>query len=240
MKKGKSSKKYILKGILLLLVLTGVIFFLRSPLLAISTIKVQGDNDLTKEQLCSIADIKEPVNMFNIHTDILQKRLESDVRIEKAIVKRVFPSTVVIDIKQARPAVTMNCNYGYADVSSTGKILNVYKSIKSFKYPYINGMILHDKYIGDTISDKNILKAIAYLIAMKDEARIQISEINIANPQMIVAYTMTGEQIRLGDLAGAKEKARETEIFLHDLKKITRKIDYVDFSYASPVFKFKS
>lgn len=239
MKKRRPSK-YILKGILLLFILIGIIFFLRSPLLAVSTIKIQGNSTLSNEQICAIADIKEPVNMFNIHTDVLQKRLEADVRIEKAIIKRVFPATVTITVEEARPVATMNCDYGYVDVSHNGKILNVYKNIKSFKYPLINGKILQDKYIGDTINDKNALKAISYLMMLKDESRVQLSEINIADPQMIVAYTISGEQIRLGTLNEAQEKAKNTEIFLHDLKKITKKIEYVDFSYTSPVFKFKS
>ncbi|WP_196594411.1 cell division protein FtsQ/DivIB [Pectinatus sottacetonis] len=234
------SRRYVIKGVLLILLLSGLIFFIKSPLLAVSNIVVEGNSFLNKDQICNIAGIGEPLNIFNIHTDLLQNRLEQDLRIKKAAVRRIFPNTLLIKIEERQPWAILHCDFGYVDISADGVILDAYKNLKTMKYPMITGPILHDVYIGDKINDTNILRAVSYLAAMDDTARVQISEINLSMDKQIVAYTNTGVQIRLGDLSAPVQKAARTMTFLRDLKGIKRPIKYVDFSYAAPVFKFKS
>ncbi|MDQ0203483.1 cell division protein FtsQ/DivIB [Pectinatus haikarae] len=224
----------------LLLLLTGAVFFLNSPILAVSSIAVQGNEELTKEQVIQIADIREPVNIFAVKTDYLQKRLESDLRIAKASVRRSFPNVLLIDIKERKPIATLRCNYGYVDIAGNGIIMNSYRNMQTMKFPMMTGITLGDVYIGDKIDDANVLKAAAFLEQMDSTALAQISEISIISPQNIVAYTTGGVKIKLGDLSFSEQEAKKTAVFLNDLKTMKKPVEYVDFGYISPVLKFKS
>ncbi len=232
-------KKYFTKGILLLLLFVVCIIVIRSPLLAVSQISVQGNEALNKEQICDIADIKEPVNIFAIKTDYLQNRLESDLRIEKATVRRIFPHTLSIEIHERHPIVALHCDYGYVNIDPNGVVMDSYKNLQSVKYPIITGVALDNVYIGDKISNDNILKAAQYLAAIDSDALWSLTEINVSDPQSITASTVTGVKIKLGDLSHIEDNAGKTVLFLHDLKTMKRPVEYIDFSNISPVIKFR-
>lgn len=237
--KRKFPRRYIVKGLLLFLLLAGIISFLNSPILAVSSIVVQGQTGLTKDQICQIAGIKEPINIFAVKTDYLQKRLESDLRIEKAAVRRSFPNMLVIEVKERKPIATLLCNYGYVDIAGDGVVMNAYHNMQTMKFPMLTGVTIADVYIGDRISDENVLKAAGFLESLDNADLEQISEINLAVPQNIMAYTTGGVRIKLGDLSLYEEKAKKTMVFLEDLKTIKKPIEYVDFEYTPPVLKFK-
>ena len=67
----------------------------------------------------------------------------------------------------------------------------------------------------------------------------QISEINLANNQQIVAYTNNAVQVRIGSMDRVEEKAKVTEEFLQELKQTNLAIEYIDLTFASPFIKFK-
>lgn len=213
---------------------------LRSSLLAVSSITVEGNNSLTKQQVCAIADIKEPINIFAVRTDYLQNRLQSDLRIEKASVRRNLSNTLTIEIKERRPLATLRSNYGYIDIAGDGTVMNAYKNIRQLNFPLLTGVTGYTVYVGDKIADENIVKTVSFMDELDQTSLQQISEINVTDTQNIVAYTTGGVKIKLGDLTNSQDKAKKVTVFLNDLKTINRSVDYIDFSYTSPVIKFKS
>lgn len=238
--KRKIRRKYLSKGFLLLFLLGIFILLLNSPLLAFSSVSVSGNNTLSKEQICEIAGLKEPVNIFAVRTDYLQHRLENDLRVEKAIVRRIFPNELSIEIKERVPLATLRCSYGYLDITADGTVINSYKNIKAMKYPLLTGTVLGDIYTGDKVDDETVRRAAAYLAALDAASLGQISEINLSASQNIIAYITGGVKIRLGNLSEAQQQAKRTAVFLKDLKSIRYPVDYVDLGYTSPVLKFKS
>ncbi|WP_196599470.1 cell division protein FtsQ/DivIB [Pectinatus frisingensis] len=233
-------KRYIGKSILLLLCITVIIILLRSPLLAVGHISVSGNETLNKDEICSIAGIKDPVNIFAISTDNLQNRLENDLRIEKATVRRNFPNTALsIEIRERHPVATLQCSYGYVDIAQNDIIIHAYKNLHTVKIPLLTGTVLPDVYIGDIVTDETITKTVHYLSGLDNDTLAQIAELNIADPQNIIAYTSGGVKIKLGDLSLLEQGIKETTVFLHDLNGMNRPVDYVDFSYGAPVLKFK-
>ncbi len=212
---------------------------LSSQYLKVGNVVIEGNTTLTKEQVCRAAGITPPVNIFNLHTDYIQARLEKDVRIKSVMVKRVFPMTLFIKIEQRQALATIHCGYGYANIDKEGLIISVNKNLQATKIPLVTGRIFQDAYIGDKVNDATLKVALAYLCALSEKDLQIISEINISNNQQLVAYTSGGVQIRLGALQNPKKSAEQTQEFLQNLKQIKRPIEYVDFGYDSPVLKFK-
>ena len=94
-------------------------------------------------------------------------------------------------------------------------------------------------YLGDEVMDGNVKKVLYFLNQIDAEALNQISEVNIANPEAVVAYANSSVQIRLGKLDRLDEKAVLTADFVKSLKTSRHAIDYVDFSYEAPFIKLK-
>ncbi|MDY6269283.1 MAG: FtsQ-type POTRA domain-containing protein [Selenomonadaceae bacterium] len=236
----RRSPRRILKGGGFLAVIAAVMVLLvYSPIFTLQHIALDGASYLKDDDIMAIADIHRGEPLFSLKTDEVAKRLEQDLRIEDAQVRRVLPATLAVHITERRPLATIATSYGYADVDRTGKVLAVHKSLASMQIPLITGFNLHEKYVGDDVPDESLQSILYFLGQLPEGSMGQISEIAMLRPDYVVAYTTGSVQIRLGALDRLDEKAKLTKGFLEDLKASPYTIEYVDFSYTSPFIKLK-
>ena len=226
--------------LLLLLLFAGITAAIAcTPIFSIRSIVIQGNSYVSKEDICQIAGVKEQQNIFVITTTDIQQRLLHDLRIEQATVRRVLPSTLEIQVTERIPLATVACQYGFLDLEQNGMVLDAYKKLKAPTLPAITGVTVPDVYIGDRVEQEMVQKVLVFLAALDEEGRKQLSEVNIASAQHLIAYTTGGVQIRLGDVSKMEEKAAHTQAFLRELKTMKYPVEYIDFTYASPFIKFK-
>lgn len=199
-----------------------------------------GANTLTVEDVLKIGDIFIGEPLFELETDTVAGRLSKDVRIEDVSVRRVLPSAIEVKIRERQPVATIGCNYGYLDIDRTGKVIDIYKTLKTMPVPMITGTTINDRYIGDDIDDGVIKKLLVYLQKLDIASLNKLSEISVADDNYIVAYTATDHpvQIRLGKMERIDEKVKLTDNFLKDLDKNPNLVEYIDFNYTAPVIKF--
>ena len=98
---------------------------------------------------------------------------------------------------------------------------------------------MHDMYIGDDNKDTRVAKVLELLASLNQEAINSLSEISVANPEAVTAYTNQSVQIRLGNFERWEEKAEQTKEFLHNLPNSRHQIEFVDFSYTAPFIRLK-
>ena len=91
--------------------------------------------------------------------------------------------------------------------------------------------------LGDTVVDKPILAALEYLNSLDENTFKNIAEVNIGDPDAIMAYTVSGVQIRLGDGKDLPKKAELTQSMLQDIKKTHGNVQYIDVNISSPYIK---
>ena len=232
------SSRRILRGAFYLLCASGIIAVLvYSPLFTFQQLVVHGNVHLDENELCEIARIHYGQRLFELKTDEMTTNLLRDLRIESAVVRRLLPHKIEMDIVERIPVATVACDYGYLDFDRQGKVIASYRSLKGADIPIITGVKLRDLYIGDDNNDPQVAQAISFL-ARIDPADIgEISEVSLRNPDAVVAYTKTALPIRLGQLTGIPDKAALTQDFLRDQKTTRHTVEYVDFSYDAPFIK---
>ncbi len=208
-----------------------------SPLFTVREIAVTGNLYLDKDEVTRIAGVYLGEPLFQMDTVAVTKRITEDLRIEEASVRRSFPDTLKITVKERTPMATMATDYGYADIDRRGKVIDSYKTLKKMPIPMITGLTLRDKYIGDDVEDKIIKDILTFLQQLDAPSLNQISEVAIVSPDYIVAYTTKRVQIRLGKLERLEEKAKLTIDFLEDLAENKRNIEFIDFNYTAPFVK---
>ena len=210
-----------------------------TPLFTLQHVEIHGNTYLTEEQITAIGRIHKGEPLFQLQTDAVAQNLMHDLRVESAVVRRRLPDTVEIEVSERKPVATMACDYGYLDLDRNGKVLSVYKNLHNVPIPLITGMELTGLYVGDDVSDEYVRDVLYFLNHLNMDTLNQISEINIARPDAVVAYTNGSVEIRLGKMERLDEKASLTDDFVSDLKTSRHIIEYVDFSYEAPFIRMK-
>lgn len=239
MAQGRSSKR--LKRGLAFIVIAGFIMavIVYLPIFTLQHVEVNGNQYLTQDDIMSIGRIQLGQPIFQLETDAVTTNLEHDLRIETATVRRQLPDTLIIDITERTPVASVATDYGYVDFDRQGKVIASYRTLKKVPIPLITGVTVHDLYVGDDNNNADIQDILSFLQKIDTSALNQISEINIADPNNIVAYTNSSVQIRLGNMERMDEKAKLTQDFIEDLPNSKYPIEYVDFSYTAPFIRLK-
>lgn len=205
-----------------------------SHLFTLQRVMVHGNNYLQAEEIEQIGHVYRGQPLFQLQTDEVTEHLLQDLRIESAVVRRELPDTLDISIVERKPIATIATNYGYADLDRQGMVIASYKSLRQVPLPLISGLKLRDKFVGDEVSDQQVMALIQFLQLLDDNALNQLSEVNAARSDAITLYTNSSVQIRLGTLERLEEKAKLTQDFLNALPNSKHDIAYVDFRYRAP------
>ena len=233
------SKQFFLLVFILLILFIGMISLLCSPIFSVNQVQVSGNVYMSQAEVIRIAGLSDKVNIFRLTTSAVQNKLCKDLRIEQATVQRSFPSTIKIQIIERKPIASVACEYGFLEVDKKGMVLAVHKTITDMQVPIMTGIVLKDLYIGDTVVDSACLNVLEYLAQLDETSVNQISEVHIASPDQIVAYTRNSVQIRLGSTDRLSEKAKATQEFIQNMKSMKQTIEYIDFNFTAPFIKFK-
>jgi len=118
-----------------------------------------------------------------------------------------------------------------------GQVIASEPAIQDTSVPMISGVKAGNILLGDTVVDKPILAALEYLNSLDEETFKNIAEVNIGDPDAIMAYTVSGVQIRLGDGKDLAKKAELTQSMLQDIKKTHGNVQYIDVNVSSPYIK---
>ena len=237
-KQGKT-KQLFLRLLFLFVFIVTCFSFITSEMFVVGDVVVEGNKYIEQDEIYKIAGIPEHLNIFRLNTSEIKSKLIKDLRVADVDVTRKFPSTIQIHIVERNPIACIACEYGFVEVDKQGVVLVKYKNLKPMRIPMLTGMSLNGLYVGDTVEQPDVKKILEYLALLNEPTLNQISEINAANMQQIIAYTNSTVQIRMGNTDRIKKKAKVTEEFLEELKQTNLAIEYIDLTFASPFIKFR-
>lgn len=222
------SSKAIIKllgGLVVALVLLMVAL---SPIFVLKTVEIKGNYQIPDSEILRISGVTMGENMFQLETDDIKRTLMKDVRLEQAIVKRVYPSRLEIQIIERRPLAIVQYEYGFLELSRGGTVLGVYKTIRNMSVPIITGLQVPDLFVGDTLQDEQADTVLKYLEKLDDSTIKSISEINISDPYNVVVYVSKSVQIKMGKLSSLEGKNDITESVVNEIQQARYPIEYVD------------
>ena len=156
-------------------------------------------------------------------------------------VQRRLPHRVVITVKEREPAAVILVGSSLAELDVTGRVLDRYSTTDYGSLPLISGLDLSEQGLvpGSIIDAKGIEDALTILDSLPANAG-NIGEINVADPQSICLYTVTGVRIKLGDSSNFQEKYLVYSNILTDYEANGgRLIEYIDVSIPEdPAIKY--
>ena len=215
--KAEVRKKFLKIGGVVAIVLLGL-FNLPIPL---GSIKVIGSDKVTVQDVEVAGDIGEPVNVLRINRENLRHRLSKDLRIEDAQIGYELPLTMVVRVVERKAIAVIPAQFGYLTLDKNGQVIASDSVIEDTTVPMISGVKGGNILLGDMVTDKPIVQALDYLRALDDDTFKQIAEINIGDPNNMMAYS----------------KADLTASMLKDLPKSQGNVQYIDVNPSSPFIK---
>lgn len=246
-KKKKRKIKGIVKFIIFILLISGIIAFLKSPFFTLQKISVKGNNKLTATEVIKLSKIEINKNMFQKNLLFLNKNLKKNPYIKNASLKIASSSEIDLDIEERVEKYYISASNKFYTIDNSGMILkesiteptNVIK-LSMFKTELSNikvGEKLSESDIKDIEDISNIIKNYIYTI----KSDIEISE---AYYNEKIGYVVNLSQEKKVVYLGDKNKM-ETKILY--LKKIIEQEKGIegeiflnkDFKDKFPVFREK-
>ncbi len=198
-----------------------------SPIFVLRTINIHGNHYVQDEDIVRIGGVHLGENLFQLQTDEVRRNLVKDLRVDQAVVQRVFPSQLDISVTERLPVAMLQCDYGYVEAGADGVILEAHRTLIDMPVPLITGASAGGLFVGDVIQDPQLAKVFGFLAQLPEDSIQSLSEINISDPEDVSIYAGS-VQIRLGKLDELADKVEVTQSVLKELKEARHPIAYVD------------
>lgn len=237
-KRHKKNKKFKVLFYLIIFIIIIVVSLLFLPI-PFGNLTVTGNDIIKTEDIFFEAEIKKPINIFQIRTSNVEKRLLNDIRIEEVDVSRQFPFTINIKVKERKPLVIVQGEFCYAILDKTGLVIETETSLKKANYPMITGKKWGNLLLGDTVSESDVLLALKFINSLSEDGVKLFSEINIGNKDNIIAYTRSGIAVKLGNGKNIADQAKLAENMVGDISSRQLSVEYIDANTSSPFIKLK-
>jgi len=150
----KIKKNAIFINSLLLVLIISVA--LLSPIFAVKNIIVSGIDKLSPEKVIAASQIEKGKNTFMFRTSKAEEAVSSLSYVEDVEIRRKFPTTVLIDIVECKPAAQISIdNSLYVIIDKNKKILDTSTEKLRYSVPVIENAEINNFEIGEYLSAKD-------------------------------------------------------------------------------------
>ncbi len=216
-------------------------FFISSSFFQIKHIEVNGNQNVTREEVVKLSSVYYGENIFRINKKNSMKSIFQNPYVKLIKIRRVMPNKVIIDIVERQAAAYVPYVGSYLNIDEEGMILEVKPAINKPNLPIVRGMAFETFKIGEILSikDKDQLNMMKTLIGELKNASLmgKVSEMDIANKSEIRLLTKTGIKINVGEMADISYRISFAKSILEDVEKRSMR-GTIEMSHkGNPVFK---
>lgn len=184
----RKKKREVFYIVTLFLIVIGVFVLLFSSYLKLKTIEVEGNNQITKEEILEAGNINKNLRTWSIKDDEIQNNIKSRFDIFKSVtVKSKLPSSIKVQVEE------------YSFIAQNKKEDGSLEIIMENGKPY-SGEIRNNynlPIIENFNDDSNKLEEVyKNLNKLKQEVRLQISEIISDENDRLIIYMKDGQKVK--------------------------------------------
>jgi cell division protein FtsQ len=124
-----------------------------SSLFSLKEVHIQGNRNVTEEEILRAAGLSFGANLLAIDLQILRARLLANPLIRNASVRRRLPSEVVVEVEERVPAAEIRGDRRFV-VDGDGHVMTVAREDLPLALPCLSGMKVSDgKVVGEDMDD---------------------------------------------------------------------------------------
>jgi len=182
-RKRKRAQFLIKYGMLSVLFIAVILCAMYSPLFAIKTIEVEGNDFIGKREIISLSQIQIEENTFALSKNKVRKQIKENAYIEEVKMIRKLPSTIILQIQERKPAYLLEYAGSYVYVDKQGYMLEI--NSEKLELPILQGAITktEDFVAGNRLCREDLIKLSTVLkimeLAQTNEMESLITRIDI-------------------------------------------------------------
>lgn len=206
----KRKNRKILLIILLVIVISICLgaYLLTSPTFKIQEISVKGNEQLPKEKVEQLAEVKKGDNIFSKVGEVLKVKLKQNGYIEDAKINKIYPNKIEIEIKERKKRFQIKTeSEKYIYIDEQGYILDC--STEKLEITTIIGMDITEISNKKRLDEKDLNKVENILQILDECKKIEIAD-KITQIQVKYDYILelenNGITINLGDVTNLKNR----------------------------------
>lgn len=127
----------------------------KAPFFKITKVVCEGENILAEKQIIAKSQIEKGRNIFSVSMSKTKERIMELSYVSEVNVKRVFPATVKITVKECKPRAYIAYEKKFALIDYSGKILEMPKTNDKYKVMTIKGVKIKSPEIGGYIKNED-------------------------------------------------------------------------------------
>jgi cell division protein FtsQ len=225
--------------ILFIIFLIAFVGFIGYKYFRVAKIEVEGNVNLDSSYVATLSGIVTDENLFAINDDKVADYINSDPYLEFFDLKRIYPSTVRIEVYERIPVALIIGSSNNYIVDKEGNVLES-TNTNEYNLVTINGILLSSAVPGEKLLTQNAYDFDALVNIIRDvkynELLIVITKIDLSDINNIKMVTKEGINISFGQAERVSEKIVWINAVLKELeeKGITKgKINVTSGDFAT-------
>ncbi|MGB4163516.1 MAG: FtsQ-type POTRA domain-containing protein [Bacillota bacterium] len=220
-------------AVTIVLVCIAALSLMYSSAFTVSEINVVGNSYFTDAEVVAMAGLTDPVNLFRVNVRECEARLKKSSKIEEAVVRKVLPNTLTIDVIERTGVGLIRYNGIFCEIDANGVVITDVLDPVRVELPVLTG--LQPTYLasGEKAQPARIVEAAKIAGDIDFAVRRVLRELNIADPNNVVGYLVNGAMVVFGDSRDMSHKCGVLESILEDARRRGVTLDYVDVSVPS-------
>jgi hypothetical protein len=171
-------------------------------------VRVSGNSALTPLQVLDAAGLKAGLPMREVDPIEITRRLAAHPRVAAADVRRVFPGSAWIDVRERVPAMRVQAGAGEAVLDASGRVIEAGPAPPPLRLP----LVLRRRAplaVGESVDDPELLRAREFLrlAAAAGWPAGAFEAVDASRPFMIAATLETGQRALFSTRGAAAELA---------------------------------
>jgi cell division protein FtsQ len=162
-------------------------FVLENQYFSVREIQVRGADKVRGNEIVTIAGLRQGMSIWRVELDHIEKKIAEHPWVRRVLVRREFPSRVIIDVEERTPKAIVAVRKLYY-VDSDGAVFKEVAPGEDVKFPLLTGLRAEDVMGTDPAVRRRIRDAmrLAELMAQRSHS---LSEIHFDALDRLVVYT---------------------------------------------------
>lgn len=234
-----SSKSFLFKVLKLFLLLfsTGCVFlaiYFLNDFFSIKNIKIIN----YKKTILGLSDLKNKNLIFETQDIVEKKILSENPSIKSVSIKKLYPSTLILNIKINSPLAVLEVNNGYFYLDNDGKIISKSRNL-DHKLPIINfyEKLNFTNYTpGEVITFKDVQYSLFFLQTLNN-LDIKVDNLDINGINMLV-FNLKERKIIFSSEKDKRLQVYEFEQIFKEFKIQGKQFKEIDLRFDKPIVRF--
>jgi cell division protein FtsQ len=162
-------------------------FVLENQYFSVREIQVRGADKVSGNEIVTIAGLRQGMSIWRVELDHIEKKIARHPWVRRVLVRREFPSRIIIDVEERTPKAIVALRKLYY-VDSDGAVFKEVAPGENVKFPLLTGLRAEEVMAADPAVRRRIRDAmrLAELMAQRSHS---LSEIHFDALDRLVVYT---------------------------------------------------